>query len=347
LIGKVQVGTVFMSKGDNEVPFEFKTEGGSLLEQAVDELDRGVKTRKKGEVTMITSIASAATLVALQCVEVAEAMIKKLSGCACNSGPCWWFTKKIHVVDVFSFVAVRNAWLSFVLLTLIGVGLADRCSSEHLGNLSISHLNLMYWGVDGAAHERKNRTCTGRIRQITKMLEETLAWTSTYKSEEFRWILEIGYAIMTTRLLKLDTKMKALRVKDTKRSTGNESHRPYSIMLCIQEAHNIHVQIKLKLLLDKCKNEEKKIKGLVGKEVSGGEEVGGGKKSAGRFMMGRSGDVDGRLKWISFWKAGHLIYIAMKAGELPITAIPYTNSVTLNAINREPSAELYGKGYVM
>ncbi|GKD80908.1 hypothetical protein Tco_1347747 [Tanacetum coccineum] len=86
LIGKVQVGTVFMSKGDNEVPFEFKTEGGSLLEQAVDELDRGVKTRKKGEVAMITSIGSAATLVALQCVEVAEAMIKKLSGCAEKKG---------------------------------------------------------------------------------------------------------------------------------------------------------------------------------------------------------------------------------------------------------------------
>ncbi|GKE11857.1 hypothetical protein Tco_1415408 [Tanacetum coccineum] len=49
LIGKVKVGTAFMSKGDNEVPFEFKTECGSLLEQAIDELDRGVKTRKKGE----------------------------------------------------------------------------------------------------------------------------------------------------------------------------------------------------------------------------------------------------------------------------------------------------------
>ncbi|GJU03281.1 hypothetical protein Tco_1113619 [Tanacetum coccineum] len=49
LVGKVKVGNAFMSKGDNEVPFEFKTEGGSLLDQAVDELDRGVKTRKKGE----------------------------------------------------------------------------------------------------------------------------------------------------------------------------------------------------------------------------------------------------------------------------------------------------------
>ncbi|GJT37556.1 hypothetical protein Tco_0937421 [Tanacetum coccineum] len=50
LIGKVQVGTAFVSKGDNEVPFEFKTEGGSLLD---DELNRGVQTRKKGEVAMI------------------------------------------------------------------------------------------------------------------------------------------------------------------------------------------------------------------------------------------------------------------------------------------------------
>ncbi|GJT28794.1 hypothetical protein Tco_0909069 [Tanacetum coccineum] len=40
LIGKVQVGTAFVSKGDNEVPFEFKTEGGSLLD---DELNRGEK----------------------------------------------------------------------------------------------------------------------------------------------------------------------------------------------------------------------------------------------------------------------------------------------------------------
>nr|GEW13715.1 hypothetical protein [Tanacetum cinerariifolium] len=40
-----------------------------------------------------------------------------------------------------------------------------------------------------------------------------------------------------------------------------------------------------------------KDKGVGGEGGQRWEEVGGGKKSAGRFMTGRSGDVDGRLKW--------------------------------------------------
>ncbi|GJR78662.1 FKBP-type peptidyl-prolyl cis-trans isomerase domain-containing protein [Tanacetum coccineum] len=50
LIGKLQDGTVFVNKGDNEVPFEFKIDE----EQVIDGLDRGVKTMKKGEVAILT-----------------------------------------------------------------------------------------------------------------------------------------------------------------------------------------------------------------------------------------------------------------------------------------------------
>ncbi|GKE67829.1 FKBP-type peptidyl-prolyl cis-trans isomerase domain-containing protein, partial [Tanacetum coccineum] len=50
LIGKLQDGTVFVNKGDTEVPFEFKIDE----EQVIDGLDRGVKTMKKGEVAILT-----------------------------------------------------------------------------------------------------------------------------------------------------------------------------------------------------------------------------------------------------------------------------------------------------
>ncbi|PWA82088.1 FKBP-type peptidyl-prolyl cis-trans isomerase domain-containing protein [Artemisia annua] len=50
LIGKLQDGTVFVNKGDNEAPFEFKIDE----EQVIDGLDRGVKTMKKGEVAILT-----------------------------------------------------------------------------------------------------------------------------------------------------------------------------------------------------------------------------------------------------------------------------------------------------
>nr|GEY91983.1 putative reverse transcriptase domain-containing protein [Tanacetum cinerariifolium] len=50
LMGKLQDGTVFVNKGDNEVPFEFKIDE----EQVIDGLDIGVKTMKKGEVAILT-----------------------------------------------------------------------------------------------------------------------------------------------------------------------------------------------------------------------------------------------------------------------------------------------------
>ncbi|KAJ0876454.1 putative peptidylprolyl isomerase [Helianthus annuus] len=50
LIGKLQDGTVFLKKGYDEVPFEFKIDE----EQVIDGLDRGVKTMKKGEVSLLT-----------------------------------------------------------------------------------------------------------------------------------------------------------------------------------------------------------------------------------------------------------------------------------------------------
>ncbi|KAJ0502687.1 putative peptidylprolyl isomerase [Helianthus annuus] len=50
LIGKLQDGTVILKKGYDEVPFEFKIDE----EQVIDGLDRGVKTMKKGEVSLLT-----------------------------------------------------------------------------------------------------------------------------------------------------------------------------------------------------------------------------------------------------------------------------------------------------
>ncbi|KAL8259995.1 hypothetical protein R6Q59_027948 [Mikania micrantha] len=50
LVGKLQDGTVFVKKGYDEVPFEFKIDE----EQVIDGLDRGVKTMKKGEVSLLT-----------------------------------------------------------------------------------------------------------------------------------------------------------------------------------------------------------------------------------------------------------------------------------------------------
>ncbi|KAJ0510860.1 putative peptidylprolyl isomerase [Helianthus annuus] len=50
LIGKLQDGTMFFKKGYDEVPFEFKIDE----EQVIDGLDRGVKTMKKGEVSLLT-----------------------------------------------------------------------------------------------------------------------------------------------------------------------------------------------------------------------------------------------------------------------------------------------------
>ncbi|KAL4561072.1 hypothetical protein LXL04_033234 [Taraxacum kok-saghyz] len=50
LIGKLEDGTVFMNKGHNDAPFEFKIDE----EQVIDGLDRSVKTMKKGEVAVLT-----------------------------------------------------------------------------------------------------------------------------------------------------------------------------------------------------------------------------------------------------------------------------------------------------
>ncbi|KAM0064957.1 putative peptidylprolyl isomerase [Helianthus debilis subsp. tardiflorus] len=50
LTGKLQDGTVLLKKGYDEVPFEFKIDE----EQVIDGLDRGVKTMKKGEVSLLT-----------------------------------------------------------------------------------------------------------------------------------------------------------------------------------------------------------------------------------------------------------------------------------------------------
>ncbi|MFS7989035.1 putative peptidylprolyl isomerase [Helianthus anomalus] len=50
LTGKLEDGTVFLKKGYDEVPFEFKIDE----EQVIDGLDRGVKTMKKGEVSLLT-----------------------------------------------------------------------------------------------------------------------------------------------------------------------------------------------------------------------------------------------------------------------------------------------------
>ncbi|XP_050372338.1 peptidyl-prolyl cis-trans isomerase FKBP62-like [Argentina anserina] len=50
LVGKLQDGTVFMKKGHDNEPFEFKTDE----EQVIDGLDRAVKSMKKGEVALVT-----------------------------------------------------------------------------------------------------------------------------------------------------------------------------------------------------------------------------------------------------------------------------------------------------
>ncbi|XP_048139351.1 peptidyl-prolyl cis-trans isomerase FKBP62-like isoform X2 [Rhodamnia argentea] len=50
LSGKLHDGTVFVKKGDNEEPFEFKIDE----EQVIDGLDRAVKNMKKGEVALVT-----------------------------------------------------------------------------------------------------------------------------------------------------------------------------------------------------------------------------------------------------------------------------------------------------
>ncbi|GLT49524.1 hypothetical protein SLA2020_230760 [Shorea laevis] len=50
LIGKLHDGTIFVKKGYEEEPFEFKIEE----EQVIDGVDRSVKTMKKGEVALIT-----------------------------------------------------------------------------------------------------------------------------------------------------------------------------------------------------------------------------------------------------------------------------------------------------
>ncbi|KAA8548336.1 hypothetical protein F0562_000020 [Nyssa sinensis] len=49
-IGKLQDGTVFLKKGHDEQPFEFKVDE----EQVIDGLDRAVKTMKKGEIALVT-----------------------------------------------------------------------------------------------------------------------------------------------------------------------------------------------------------------------------------------------------------------------------------------------------
>ncbi|XVF84525.1 hypothetical protein PTKIN_Ptkin17bG0044000 [Pterospermum kingtungense] len=50
LIGKLQDGTIFVKKGHDEEPFEFKIDE----EQVIDGLERAVKTMKKGEHALIT-----------------------------------------------------------------------------------------------------------------------------------------------------------------------------------------------------------------------------------------------------------------------------------------------------
>ncbi|KAL7177091.1 hypothetical protein ACSBR2_030424 [Camellia fascicularis] len=50
LIGKLQDGTVFLKKGHDEEPFEFKIDE----EQVIDGLDKSVKTMKKGEIALVT-----------------------------------------------------------------------------------------------------------------------------------------------------------------------------------------------------------------------------------------------------------------------------------------------------
>ncbi|XP_023748652.1 70 kDa peptidyl-prolyl isomerase [Lactuca sativa] len=50
LVGKLEDGTVFVNKGHNETPFEFKIDE----EQVIDGIDRSVKTMKKGEVAVLT-----------------------------------------------------------------------------------------------------------------------------------------------------------------------------------------------------------------------------------------------------------------------------------------------------
>ncbi|MBA0651525.1 hypothetical protein Goklo_018841 [Gossypium klotzschianum] len=50
LIGKLPDGTIFIKKGYDEEPFEFKIDE----EQVIDGLDKGVKTMKKGENALIT-----------------------------------------------------------------------------------------------------------------------------------------------------------------------------------------------------------------------------------------------------------------------------------------------------
>ncbi|KAF5962079.1 hypothetical protein HYC85_003288 [Camellia sinensis] len=48
LIGKLQDGTVFLKKGHDEEPFEFK------IDEVIDGLDKPVKTMKKGEIALVT-----------------------------------------------------------------------------------------------------------------------------------------------------------------------------------------------------------------------------------------------------------------------------------------------------
>ncbi|CAL5416865.1 unnamed protein product [Camellia sinensis] len=50
LIGKLQDGPVFLKKGHDEEPFEFKIDE----EQVIDGLDKAVKTMKKGEIALVT-----------------------------------------------------------------------------------------------------------------------------------------------------------------------------------------------------------------------------------------------------------------------------------------------------
>lgn len=78
LVGKLEDGTVFVNKGHNETPFEFKIDEGEwhfgdfkkkmkrrelittksvsflMIEQVIDGIDRSVKTMKKGEVAVLT-----------------------------------------------------------------------------------------------------------------------------------------------------------------------------------------------------------------------------------------------------------------------------------------------------
>nr|XP_043612277.1 peptidyl-prolyl cis-trans isomerase FKBP62-like [Erigeron canadensis] len=50
MIGKLEDGSVFVKRGYDEVPFEFKVDE----EQVIEGLDRGVQTMKKGEVALLT-----------------------------------------------------------------------------------------------------------------------------------------------------------------------------------------------------------------------------------------------------------------------------------------------------